>query len=149
MITSSGANVTATNAVWDGKRVALFGARGECVSCQLCIENLGKEELSAVQVRPGKLESAAGGRAERFDIELYRNWYARNCLGNMTFQEAVDLAGVLKPRLTVPGHYEMFANNSQDPVAFAGYMRLKYPELRYWIGEHGQVVLLDAYQPKA
>lgn len=68
--------------------------------------------------------------------------YARRCLGNMTYQEAVDLAGELQPRLTVPGHYDMFANNSQDPQPFADYMDVKFPDLRYWIGEHGEAVLL-------
>ena len=68
--------------------------------------------------------------------------YARRCLGNMTYQEAVDLAGALHPRLTVPGHYDMFANNAQDPQPFADYMDVKYPELRYWIGEHGSTVYL-------
>lgn len=71
--------------------------------------------------------------------------FARRCWGNMTFQEAVDLAGELKPRLAVPGHYDMFANNSQDPAAFADYMRLKFPEQAFWIGEHGARVTL----PKA
>lgn len=67
--------------------------------------------------------------------------YARNCLGNMTYQEAVDMAGALRPGLTVPGHYEMFTNNSQDPHAFADYMRVKFPDLRFWIGEHGEAVV--------
>jgi L-ascorbate 6-phosphate lactonase len=70
--------------------------------------------------------------------------FARRCWGNMTYQEAVDMAGALRPRLTVPGHYEMFANNSQDPTAFADYMRLKFPDLAYWIGEHGEAVVLGA-----
>lgn len=59
------------------------------------------------------------------------------CIGNMTYQEAVDLAGAIKPRLTVPGHYEMFAMNAEDPQKFAEYMDAKYPGLEYWIGEHG------------
>ncbi|OGO05285.1 MAG: MBL fold metallo-hydrolase [Chloroflexi bacterium RBG_13_56_8] len=67
---------------------------------------------------------------------------ASNCLGNMTFQEAVDLAGTLRPRLTVPGHYEMFDNNSEDPQLFADYLSVKYPGLAYWIGEHGGPVIL-------
>jgi L-ascorbate metabolism protein UlaG (beta-lactamase superfamily) len=70
--------------------------------------------------------------------------FARRCWGNMTFQEAVDLAGELKPRLAVPGHYDMFANNSQNPAAFADYMRLKFPDQAFWIGEHGQTVTLGA-----
>lgn len=67
---------------------------------------------------------------------------SRNCIGNMTYQETVDLAGELQPRLTVPGHYEMFSNNCEDPQKFADYMRVKYPHLNYWIGEHGVAVVV-------
>ncbi|MHB1354807.1 MAG: MBL fold metallo-hydrolase [Anaerolineae bacterium] len=67
-----------------------------------------------------------------------------NCIGNMTYQEAVDLVGALKPRLAVPGHYEMFSHNSENPRLFADYLEVKYPGQRYWIGEHGQMVLLEA-----
>lgn len=67
---------------------------------------------------------------------------ARNCLGNMTFQEAVDLVGTLKPRLAVPGHYEMFNGNTADPQDFASYMDVKFPDVKYWIGEHGVPVVL-------
>jgi L-ascorbate 6-phosphate lactonase len=62
------------------------------------------------------------------------------CIGNMTYQEAVDLAGVIKPRLTVPSHYEMFAMNMEDPRLFGEYMNVKYTNLEYWIGEHGIAV---------
>jgi len=68
--------------------------------------------------------------------------YSRGCIGNMTYQEAVDLAGALRPRLTVPGHYEMFAGNSQHPAAIADYMRVKFPDLAFWIGDHGEPVIL-------
>lgn len=69
---------------------------------------------------------------------------ARRCYGNMTYQEAVDLAGDLQPRLTVPGHYDMFANNSEDPEKFSRYMDVKFPDLHYWIGCHGEAVILKA-----
>ncbi len=52
--------------------------------------------------------------------------YRHNCIGNMTFQEAVDLAGELQPRLVIPGHWDMFADNSGDPNAFADYLDAKY-----------------------
>lgn len=67
-----------------------------------------------------------------------------NCIGNMTYQEAVDLVGALQPRLAVPGHYEMFSHNSENPRLFADYLEVKYPGQRYWIGEHGQAVILAA-----
>lgn len=53
--------------------------------------------------------------------------YRRNCIGNMTFQEAADLAGELRPRLVIPGHWDMFADNPGDPAAFADYLDAKYP----------------------
>lgn len=53
--------------------------------------------------------------------------YRGNCIGNMTYQESVDLAGELKPALVIPGHWDMFAHNSADPEAFADYLDAKYP----------------------
>jgi len=71
----------------------------------------------------------------------------RGCIGNMTCQEAVDLVGLLHPRLAVPGHYDMFANNPGDVSLFAAYMDVKYPDVPYWIGSHGERVILPARQP--
>ena len=51
----------------------------------------------------------------------------RDCIGNMTFQEAVDLAGELKVRHVIPGHWDMFADNPGDPDAFEDYLDAKYP----------------------
>ena len=52
--------------------------------------------------------------------------YRRNCIGNMTYQEAADLAGELRPGLVIPGHWDMFADNPGDPDAFADYLEVKY-----------------------
>ncbi|MBQ8072398.1 MAG: MBL fold metallo-hydrolase [Clostridia bacterium] len=52
--------------------------------------------------------------------------YRRNCIGNMTFQEAADLAGELSPGLVIPGHWDMFRDNPGDPAAFADYLEAKY-----------------------
>ena len=52
--------------------------------------------------------------------------YRRNCIGNMTFQEAADLAGELQPGLAIPGHWDMFADNPGDPDAFIDYLTVKY-----------------------
>ncbi|MBI5725393.1 MAG: MBL fold metallo-hydrolase [Planctomycetes bacterium] len=54
---------------------------------------------------------------------------AANCIGNMTYQEAADLAGAIRPGLTVPAHYGMFEFNTQAPQPFADYMKIKYPHL--------------------
>jgi len=66
--------------------------------------------------------------------------YLRGCLGNMTYQEAVDLAGELRPQLVVPIHYDMFAFNSEDPQKFIEYLQAKYPGINTWVGAPGQRV---------
>jgi len=67
------------------------------------------------------------------------------CIGNMTYQEAVDLAGSVKPALTVPTHFEMFAGNTENPQLFTAYMEVKYPDLRCLVPEHGQKVKTNGY----
>ena len=52
--------------------------------------------------------------------------YRRNCIGNMTYQEAADLTGELGTKLVVPGHWDMFGDNSEDPRKFADYLDAKY-----------------------
>ena len=56
------------------------------------------------------------------DAKRYRD----NCIGNMTYQEAADLAGELGTCMVIPGHFDMFAHNSEDPHAFADYLDAKY-----------------------
>lgn len=60
-----------------------------------------------------------------------------NCIGNMTYQEAADLAGALRPGLTVPAHFEMFKGNTEDPRLFRDYMAVKYPDLPVHVPRHG------------
>lgn len=52
--------------------------------------------------------------------------YRQNCIGNMTYQEAADLAGEINPGIVIPGHWDMFADNSGDPDSFADYLDAKY-----------------------
>jgi L-ascorbate metabolism protein UlaG (beta-lactamase superfamily) len=69
-------------------------------------------------------------------------------IGNMTYQEAADLSGPLQPRLVIPTHYEMFAGNPGDPVAFQEYMQVKYPAVPTRICRHGERFLVEA-RPRA
>ena len=71
--------------------------------------------------------------------------YRSGCIGNMTYQEAVDLAGDVKPRLVVPAHYDMFANNSADPEEFADYLDAKFPEIPCWVGRVGEKVTFGGH----
>lgn len=70
------------------------------------------------------------------------NRYRNNIIGNMTYQEAVDLAGVLNPKIVVPGHYDMFAANSEDPQLFVEYLNAKYPQTAYCIPNHGEKTII-------
>jgi len=73
---------------------------------------------------------------------------AANCVGNMTYQEAADLAGAVLPGLTVPAHFEMFAGNCEDPQLFADYMEIKYPFLAFHLPMHGDCVLVPGGKGK-
>ena len=70
--------------------------------------------------------------------------YKRNCIGNMTFQEAVDLTGELSPRFVIPGHWDMFRSNPGDPDAFCDYLYAKYPgQTRCLRPQKGEAVYID------
>ena len=60
----------------------------------------------------------------------------------MTYQEAADLAGALRPGLVVPAHFEMFESNREDPQLFADYVAAKYPRQKLLIPRHGERVIL-------
>ncbi len=58
------------------------------------------------------------------DGKRYRN----DCIGNMTYQEAADFAAESGTHTVIPGHWDMFADNSADPYAFKDYLDAKYHE---------------------
>lgn len=66
--------------------------------------------------------------------------FLSGCLGNFTFQEAVELAGELNPRLAVPAHYDMFVGNQEDPSKFVKYLNAKFPGVASWVGKAGERV---------
>ena len=55
-----------------------------------------------------------------------RQWRA-GLAGNLTYPEAVDLAGTLEAAAVVPTHHDMFEGNLGDPESFCDYLQLKYP----------------------
>ena len=70
--------------------------------------------------------------------------YRRNCIGNMTFQEAADLAGECGVKLAIPGHWDMFADNPGDPEAFADYLSAKYPGAAFRIPKVMEPIVVTA-----
>ena len=66
------------------------------------------------------------------------------CIGNMVYQEAADLAGAIKPKITIPGHFGMFTSNTEDPQKFFAYMRVKYPDLRVAVPHLAEPLVITA-----
>ncbi len=67
---------------------------------------------------------------------------SQNLIGNMTYQEAVEVAGELKVGLAVPAHYDMFVGNKEDPQKFVDYLHFRYPKVSVWVGHLGERVLV-------
>ncbi len=70
--------------------------------------------------------------------------YRSGCIGNMTYQEAVDLAGELRPALVVPAHFDMFTGNSENPDKFIDYLSAKYPNVSAHVPIHGKQLRVKA-----
>lgn len=71
---------------------------------------------------------------------------AAGCIGNMTWQEAADLAGTMTPRAVIPAHYDMFEGNLGPVDDFVEYMRVKYPCQRVVIPDYTERVMLHPCQ---
>ena len=110
------------NPVWNGSAISLFGARGEYVSFQLCIENEGAAPLKNIAIKPEPLKSDGGGEIGPGNIELFKNWYAKN--GDKQWQPAYCIPMSPQQTLEVP-----------DPVR-------KLPR------QENQTVYIDVYIPK-
>ena len=52
-------------------------------------------------------------------------------LNNMSRWEAAELAGLIKPKVAIPCHYDMFPDNAADPQLFRAALRYKAPDVRY------------------
>ena len=63
-------------------------------------------------------------------------------IGDMTYQEAADLGGSIRPGVTVATHFEMFETNGENPQLFIDYMRVKYPKRKTILPMHGEGILL-------
>ena len=66
--------------------------------------------------------------------------YLAGCIGNMTWQEAVDLAGNIDVETAIPAHFDMFAFNSENPQKFADYYAAKYPAGKSVIPVPGKII---------
>ena len=57
---------------------------------------------------------------------------------NLSHYEAAQLAARVKPKIAIPCHYDMFADNAVDPRQFRASLTLRAPEVGYKQLEHGK-----------
>ena len=57
-------------------------------------------------------------------------------------EEAADLANDIDADLVIPCHYDMIFQNGEDPLHFAEYMQIYYPERKFHILSLGERFLL-------
>jgi len=50
---------------------------------------------------------------------------------NLSHWEAADLARLIKPKVAIPCHYDMFPDNATDPQQFRAALGFKAPSVRY------------------
>ncbi len=50
---------------------------------------------------------------------------------NLSSWEAADVASMIKPKIAIPCHYDMFPDNAADPEQFRASLRHKAPEVHY------------------
>jgi L-ascorbate 6-phosphate lactonase len=63
---------------------------------------------------------------------------------NLSHWEAADLVGKIKPKVAIPCHYDMFADNSVDPQQFRAAMQLKAEGVMYQQLRHGEPWILSS-----
>lgn len=57
---------------------------------------------------------------------------------NLSHWEAADVCGKIKPKIAIPCHYDMFADNSIDPKQFRATLNLRAPHVAYQELTHGK-----------
>jgi L-ascorbate metabolism protein UlaG (beta-lactamase superfamily) len=63
---------------------------------------------------------------------------AAGIIGNMNIPDAVKLARAVPIDLVIPSHYDMMANNSENPALFVDYMYKLCPEKRFHVSALGE-----------
>ncbi|MCY0879684.1 MAG: MBL fold metallo-hydrolase [Firmicutes bacterium] len=74
-------------------------------------------------------------RSQEVDVALLpingRDYFreSQDIVGNLTAEEAVELAHAIGAKVLVPMHYDAFQRNPGDPAAAVRYARARYPDL--------------------
>jgi L-ascorbate 6-phosphate lactonase len=63
---------------------------------------------------------------------------ARGIVGNMNYRDAADFAVAVQADLIVPIHYDLFANNRENPAYFVDYLFHTYPAQKFHMPVAGE-----------
>jgi L-ascorbate 6-phosphate lactonase len=63
---------------------------------------------------------------------------------NLSHWEAANLVGKIKPKVAIPCHYDMFADNSVDPKQFRASMSMEARGVGYQELKHGEPWIFSA-----
>ena len=75
-----------------------------------------------------------------------RSWYReqRGVVGNMNVFEAAELAAESRASCVVPVHWDLFDDNTEDPVHFESYVRARHPSVTVEIPAIGAAIPVGA-----
>jgi L-ascorbate 6-phosphate lactonase len=62
---------------------------------------------------------------------------------NLSHYEAAQLASRIKPKAAIPCHYDMFPDNAVDPGQFRASLKLRAPDVRFQLLEHGKPLVFS------
>lgn len=93
-----------------------------------------------------------GERLRRLKLDVLvlpingRSWYReqRGIVGNMNVFEAAELAAESRATCVVPVHWDLFDDNTEDPVHFESYVRARHPSVNVEIPAIGAAIPVGA-----
>ena len=66
--------------------------------------------------------------------------------GNLNELDCAVLSGLVRPRLTIPCHFGMFASHGGSPALFMDYMNKIYPGNKYLLMTQGESFEINEIQ---
>ncbi len=91
-------------------------------------------------VYPGLAESLRDADLDLLLLPINgASWFReqRGLVGNMNVHEAAELAELSAARLVVPMHWDLFADNTEDPAHFVRYAAARHPGATVVVQERG------------
>lgn len=142
----------------DTKRVKYVAPSDSCKAGDFTLHfincdhgTLAPDAVGVIIEVDGKRIMIAGDTCLRLDrVEEYLNWGSIDVLiapingayGNLNEDDCAELSKTLKPKLTIPCHYGLFATHKGLPGLFMESMQKKCPDNKYLLMTMGESIIL-------